>query len=167
MIFAFDTYYAGNTAKTVCIGFEHWQSTDFSFCKIYTSIVPDEYFSGEFYKRELPGMLALIGEMAVNEQDIIIVDGFVVLDDEGKPGLGWRFYEALGRKIPVVGIAKSNFATVVRLKREVIRGDSKKPLYVTAAGVDLEFASEQVRQMGGDFRIPDLLKKLDLLTKED
>jgi hypothetical protein len=51
------------------------------------------------------------------------------------------------------------------LKAEVLRGKSKKPLYVTAMGMLLERAADRVRTMHGEFRMPHLLSELDRLTK--
>ncbi|HRJ16128.1 MAG TPA: hypothetical protein PLI34_14115, partial [Saprospiraceae bacterium] len=107
----------------------------------------------------------LLTRIQPTAQDILVVDGFVVLDDTGKPGLGSRLHEALGGNVPVIGVAKSNFAALNLLKREVLRGDSARPLYITAAGLDLDLAADHIRQMKGEYRMPDLLKKLDQLTR--
>ncbi|WP_207420305.1 hypothetical protein [Desertivirga brevis] len=47
-----------------------------------------EYIPGEFYKRELPGILSLLDKINFELIQAIIIDGFVILNDEGKPGLG-------------------------------------------------------------------------------
>jgi exodeoxyribonuclease-5/deoxyribonuclease V len=104
--------------------------------------------------------------MDVKAGDVIVVDGFVFLDDEGKFGLGGHLFESMSVKLPVIGVAKSNFATIAALKRAVYRGESKKPLYVTAIGMDLDEAAENIGNMAGTYRMPDLLKILDLKTKE-
>ncbi len=166
MIFAFDTYYTNNTARTVCIGFTEWTSQDIALLKTEELPIEDDYESGQFYKRELPCILSLLNQLEVRAGDIIIVDGFVHLDDAGKFGLGGHLYQSLNNKIPVIGVAKSNFATINALKRAVYRGESKKPLFVTAIGMDLEEASANISKMAGSFRMPDLLKKLDIVTKQ-
>jgi deoxyribonuclease V len=166
MIFAFDTYYTEKTARTVCVGFADWASQAVAFLKTEELPVQDEYESGQFYKRELPCILSLLGKMDVKAGDVIVVDGFVFLDDEGKFGLGGHLFESMSVKLPVIGVAKSNFATIAALKRAVYRGESKKPLYVTAIGMDLDEAAENIGNMAGKYRMPDLLKKLDLKTKE-
>lgn len=97
--------------------------------------------------------------------EAIVVDGFVYLDDHHKLGLGGHLYRALSEQIPIIGVAKSNFATIVEGKKTVYRGDSKKPLYVTAIGVDLDVAAGYIQNMVGSFRMPNLLKHLDGLTK--
>jgi deoxyribonuclease V len=169
MILAFDTYYFDNKAKTVCITFESWVNE--SNFKVYDEILEDiaEYTPGEFYKRELPCILSLLNKIMreVDNIELIIVDSFVYLDDDGKFGLGGHLHQALHGKIPIVGVAKTNFATIENLKKPLLRGDSIKPLFVTSIGIDLEKATELIQNMQGKFRIPTILKLLDTLTKED
>lgn len=166
MILAFDTYYYDNKAKTVCIEFTEWdQSTDF---KVHTEIIDNvaEYIPGEFYKRELPCILSLLNNIDLKLVSIIIVDGFVYLDDDKKYGLGGHLYEKLNKQIPIIGVAKTNFASIEKDKKALLRGDSKKPLYVTSIGIDLEEAYQKIESMSGEFRMPTLLKEMDRLTKE-
>lgn len=166
MILAFDTYYYDNKAKTICIEFTDWnQEKDF---KIHTEIIDNvsEYIPGEFYKRELPCILSLLNNIDLKLVDIIIVDGFVYLDDDKKYGLGGHLYEKLNKEIPIIGVAKTNFASIEKDKKALLRGDSKKPLYITSIGIDLEDAFEKVESMAGEFRMPTLLKEMDRLTKE-
>lgn len=166
MIFAFDTYYTNNTARTVCIGFTDWASQEIALLKTEELPIQDEYESGQFYKRELPCILSLLNQLDVNAGDIIVVDGFVHLDDVGKLGLGGHLHQTLNGRIPVIGVAKTNFATINARKRTVYRGESKKPLFVTSIGIALDEASANISNMAGNFRMPDLLKKLDVLTKQ-
>lgn len=165
MILAFDTYYFENKAKTVCMAFENWNNSD-EF-KIFAEILENvnEYIPGEFYKREMPCILSLLQKIDYPNIDAIIVDGFVFLDDNSKLGLGGHLYEALDCKIPVIGVAKSNFATINKNKKELCRGESKNPLYITSIGMDLDTAAENIRCMSGQYRMPTLLKELDKLTK--
>lgn len=166
MILGFDTYYYENKAKTVCVSFEHWTASETA--AVFSEVLEDieEYVPGAFYRRELPCILSLFEKLPEKSVEAIIVDGFVYLDDEQKPGLGKYLYEALEQKIPVVGVAKTNFATIERNKKLVFRGQSERPLYVTAVGMELDEAADKVKSMSGTFRIPDLLKRLDQLTKE-
>ncbi|MBP7514745.1 MAG: endonuclease V [Flavobacteriales bacterium] len=165
MILAFDTAYSGDRAKTVCIAFHDWSD------QVPTSIHSEtidgvaDYEPGQFYKRELPCILSLLKSIPFDDVEVIIVDGFVVLDDTGLPGLGAHLHAALAGRVPVIGVAKTNFATLHQLKAEVLRGKSKKPLYVTAMGMLLERAADRVRTMHGEFRMPHLLSELDRLTK--
>ena len=91
----------------------------------------------------------------------------MVLDDEGEKGLGGYLYEALNQKIPVIGVAKRSFRNLDKKVIPVKRGESKNPLFVTALGGDLVDYAEKVAQMDGAFRIPTLLKILDMETKKE
>ncbi|WP_326983354.1 endonuclease V [Chryseobacterium sp. MYb264] len=165
MIYAFDTYYYDDYANTICIAFKDWNSEQET--EIFTEKTPitSDYESGAFYKRELPCILSLLNKINLESNDIIIVDGYVTLNDEGKIGLGGYLYEALEQKYPIVGIAKNGFASPDAQRREIFRGESKTPLFLTAKGADVDEIKPKVEQMDGDFRIPTLLKKLDQLTR--
>ena len=65
------------------------------------------YESGSFYKRELPCIVSLLQDLDVRDISLIVIDGFVHLDDDGRYGLGGHLYERLERKVQVVGVAKS------------------------------------------------------------
>lgn len=166
MIFAFDTYYYGHKAKTVALAFNSWHSGQ--ALEVYSEIIEgvDEYIPGQFYKRELPCILSLLKQIEPALIDQIVVDSFVFLDDQGALGLGGHLYHALSGTIPVIGVAKTDFATISQKKVQVFRGESKLPLYVTAIGIDLSIAAENIRSMQGPFRIPTLLKRLDDFTRD-
>lgn len=165
MILAFDTYYFGNKAKTVCLSFDSW--TKCEKFEVYSEILEnvEEYTSGEFYKRELPCILSLIKKIEIENIEAIIVDGFVFLDDNQKLGLGGHLYKSLGSKIPILGVAKTNFAAIEKNKRKLLRGKSDNPLYITAVGIDLDNATEMIKNLSGQYRIPTILKTLDSLTR--
>lgn len=166
MIYAFDTYYYEDFAKTVCIAFEDWLSdAEKEIFTEKTEIISD-YESGAFYKRELPCILSLLSKIKLHDNDIIIVDGFVTLNNDGKMGLGGYLFEALDKKIPIIGIAKNNFSSPDDKRRAVLRGESKTPLYLTAMGIDVDEIKIKLEEMHGNYRIPTLLKKLDQLTRE-
>lgn len=166
MIYAFDTYYHEDYANTVCIAFEDWKSDH--EVEIFTeqTNISSEYESGAFYKRELPCILSLLDKIVLREGDIIIVDGYVTLDDNGKIGLGGHLYEALEGMYPIVGVAKNGFISPDIRRREAFRGESKAPLFVTARGIEVDEIKVHVEQMHGPYRIPTLLKKLDQLSRE-
>ena len=90
-----------------------------------------------------------------------MIDGFVYLDDEGGYGLGGHLYERLERRAQIVGVAKSPFKGSCKFVREIYRGGSKRPLFVSAIGMDVDEAARLVKGMGGEFRMPGLLKILD------
>ena len=166
MIYCFDTYYFDDKARTSCVGIDTWTAGQLTFEKSETIAGIEEYESGSFYKRELPCIQSMLSNITLNSNDIIVVDGFVVLDDFGKPGLGGYLYEWLVPQIPVIGVAKNNFATIDNLKREIFRGESSKPLYVTAKGMDLDQAANYVKSMHGNYRIPTILKMVDQYCRE-
>ena len=111
-------------------------------------------------------ILSLLCKIKLQENDIIIVDGFVTLSNDGKIGLGGYLFEALEKKIPIIGIAKNDFSAYSDKKRAVLRGESKTPLYLTAMGIDVDEIKIKLEEMHGNYRIPTLLKKLDQLTRE-
>lgn len=166
MLVAVDTFYYDNKAKTIAITFNNWEDSTYS--KYYSEEleISAQYVSGEFYKRELPCILSILKNINLDSVKVIIVDGYVYLDDFNKYGLGGHLYESLIRKIPIVGVAKTNFASNNENKVELLRGQSKNPLYITSIGIDIENARENISRMFGNYRIPTLLKELDKLTKE-
>jgi deoxyribonuclease V len=127
-----------------------------------TALVPDPgpYRSGEFYLRELPPLRAVLADQA--GLALIVVDGSVDLDPHGRPGLGAYVQAEFGA--PVIGVAKTRFATATHAA-QVRRGQSDRPLYVTAAGLTIAEAATLVSEMAGPFRIPDALRKADLLAR--
>jgi deoxyribonuclease V len=91
----------------------------------------------------------------------------VYVDNQYSYGLGGYLHEALDKKIPIIGVAKTCFQSNKDTVIEVFRGESKNPLYVSAIGYDLEKAAQEVKEMFGDFRLPYLLKLMDQKTKEE
>lgn len=166
MILAVDTWYFENKARTACIGFLHWDDADFacSWTEELDNIAA--YEPGAFYKRELPCILGILKKTGTDNITCIIIDGFVYLDDDNAPGLGAYLYEALGKQIPVVGVAKTDFLRNRHNKKALLRGSSKTPLFITAAGITAAAAAEKIALMHGDNRIPTLLAKLDRMTRE-
>jgi len=129
----------------------------------YTLSLPSaaDYIPGQFYRRELPCILALIEQFEENPHEMM-VDGYVTLGD--RPGLGLHLFESFQGKIPVIGVAKSPFRSSAAIT--VLRGRSRKPLYVTSAGVDTVTASKRIIAMHGPHRVPSLLKHVDLLARK-
>lgn len=165
MILAIDVYYTNNQAKSVCIAFNDW--TDEVQTQTYIKEIEgiEEYIPGQFYKRELPCILAVLEGIDLAQVEAIVVDGFVILDDEGKYGLGGYLYESLDQNIPIVGVAKRGFHQNEQNVKKVLRGESLNPLFITSIGMDLEVAAQRVKNMHGDYRFPSLLKILDQVTK--
>ena len=63
----------------------------------------------------------------------------------------------------VIGVAKAAFERGNAMP--VLRGDSGRPLFVTAAGMNGHEAAELIRGMHGPHRVPTLLKRADQLAR--
>jgi deoxyribonuclease V len=118
------------------------------------------YQSGSFATRELPAITTLLQQ--AEALDLIVIDGYVDLDPDGRPGLGARLHERIG--IPVVGVAKSRFRTATHAVA-VQRGGTKRPLYVTTVAMAIDEAAQLVAGMSGPHRIPDALRRVDALAR--
>ena len=166
MIVAIDVHYKQEEAKIVAVLFDDWTDSEArNFLIKYMPIAAD-YEPGAFYKRELPCLLHILEEIDLSNVNCIVVDGYVYLDDQMKKGLGAYLYDALSLPLPVIGLAKNSFRKSKEYSREVFRGSSVKPFYVTAVGVPLGEAVDCIQRMHGDFRVPTLLQQLDTKTKE-
>ena len=95
----------------------------------------------------------------------IIVDGHVFIDNDKSFGLGGWVYKEYGESIPVIGVAKTPLFKNTETVKQTFRGNSKNPLYVSSIGIDLDYSSEKIEKMKGNYRIPTILKELDRLTK--
>src|SRR5690349_3203919 len=109
MMACLDVAYQGPEANAAAVLFDSWG--DSSGRREIVTRVPTgaEYSPGEFYRREMPCLLALL-ELVGEPLEVLIVDGYVWLGEENRPGLGAYLYEALGRTVAVIGVAKSGFA---------------------------------------------------------
>jgi deoxyribonuclease V len=166
MILATDVHYKDNTAKAVGALITNWTDAVAHHHVIRYIDAVEEYVSGSFYKRELPCLLEIIKDVDLQQISYIIVDGFVVLDDAGKPGLGAYLYESLPVKVPVIGVAKTNYHQNMKYVVPVMRGTTERPLFVTAIGTGLQQAADHILHMHGEYRLPTVLKELDRITKE-
>jgi len=163
MILAVDVDYGDLSATVAGITFSNWDDREAQ--EIYVSSVDDiaEYEPGNFYKRELPCILSLLSEHGLSP-DVIVVDGFVYLNGVDEPGLGKHLYDSLGEKIAVIGVAKRAFKDIDE-QYALYRGESKNPLYITAAGICIQKARKAIEQMNGKHRNPTLLKKVDQICR--
>ncbi|WP_456383602.1 endonuclease V [Hydrogenimonas sp.] len=163
MIAAFDVFYRDGMAWVAAVAFERFDSSVPT--AEYRDVVPIDsaYVAGEFYRRELPPIVHLIERYRI-EPEIAVIDGYALLDGIERPGLGAHLYDYFEGKVPVVGVAKRRFAGLPE-GYEVRRGGSGRPLYVTAIGMDTEWAKEAVRLMAGNHRIPTMLKRVDGLSR--
>jgi deoxyribonuclease V len=163
MIACIDVDYRGSGATAACVLFHAWGDAK----GVSETVVPiarvEPYEPGQFFRRELPCLLAVL-EAARGAPGVVVVDGYVWLADERDPGLGAHLYRALGGRAVVVGVAKTRFARA-GAAREVLRGTSRLPLFVTAAGMDVDEAALHVGAMHGPHRTPTLLKRVDQLCR--
>ncbi len=140
-------------------------AADRAFARIVaqrTAFVPRvaPYVPGQFFQRELPPLRAVLAGTAGIE--LLIVDGYVDLAPDGRPGLGAHVHAELN--VPVIGVAKTPFAAATHAV-PVLRGNATRPLYVTAAGITAAEAAGIVRGMSGYFRMPDALRRVDALAR--
>lgn len=163
MILAIDVAYTENAAQVAGIIFESWTSSSISNHYLITIKPIADYESGQFYKRELPCILTLL-DLVKETIDMIVIDGYVYLGVEQTAGLGQHLYTALADKTPVIGVAKNEFRETPK-EFEILRGQSFKPLYVSAIGIELAKAKHNVQSMYGKYRIPELLKQVDRLSR--
>lgn len=164
MILAVDVQYEDLAANTACVGFLTWSDANSTLETLERSeSAPEPYEPGQFYKRELPHLLRVMEVVRRSiEVEAVIVDGHVWLN-VNHPGLGAHLHHALGARSAVIGVAKSEFRGAAAIP--VFRGQSRQPLFVTAAGIDASRAAELVRGMHGPHRIPTLLKRADQLAR--
>jgi deoxyribonuclease V len=164
-----DVSYREGCAVAGCLLFEAWTDERPARELVLRTGVAAPYRSGEFYRRELPAIQAVLGRVDV-PLDAVVIDGYVWLG-ASRPGLGAYLYEALGERVPVIGVAKSAWtgphASSVDARRAIPlrRGRSEKPLFVTAVGIDLLLAASLVAGMHGAHRIPTLLHEIDRLVR--
>lgn len=164
MIAALDVDYGTDDARAACVLFADWADPAPSRESTVSIEKVAPYVPGSFYKRELPCLLAVLERVGA-AYHTVVVDGHVWLGPgDTRPGLGAHLHRALGGSIPVVGVAKNHFADNAAI--EVLRGQSKRPLYVTAVGIYAANAAAAVRSMHGAHRIPTLLHRVDRLARD-
>jgi deoxyribonuclease V len=164
MIAAIDVAYGARGAHAACVLFHAFGDASPASHHVVHVAEVAEYEPGSFYKRELPCVLAALAR-APAPPEIVVIDGFVWLSADGRPGLGAKLHEALGGGATVVGVAKTSFAGSA-FAEQVLRGRSAKPLFVTAAGVDPQAAAGWIQGMHGPHRIPTLLGMADRLCRD-
>lgn len=165
MIVLLDVHYRENEAHAAAVVIDRW-SADRPY-RTYQHRIAEvaPYEPGAFYKREMPCLIETMAQIE-EEIDCMVVDGFVWLNGEKKPGLGGHLYEYYREFIPIIGVAKTPYGEPHLLCELLLRGDSQVPLYVTAAGIDLPTAVSCIRDMSGPYRFPTLLKLTDQLSKD-
>ncbi len=162
MIACIDVDYRDSHAVAACVCFEHWDDGTPVLESAIEIRDVKPYEPGQFYRRELPCILAVLQTLPTLPQ-IVIIDGYVWLGEQ-RHGLGAHLYDALDEQAAVIGVAKTRFvgAKPVAL---VTRGRSRTPQYVTAAGMDITEAARHIQTMHGSHRIPTMLKRVDQLSR--
>ena len=164
MIAVVDVDYRDACAIAACVLVNDWTDAEPELEIVESIAHVEDYVPGQFYKRELPCLLAVLAK-SPHLIETIVIDGYVWLGPD-KPGLGAHLFDALGRSMKVVGVAKTKFLSAADVAIDVLRGGSKSPLAVSAAGFDLTGAGNHVRSMHGEFRIPSLIKRVDRLCRD-
>ncbi|MCR9197583.1 MAG: endonuclease V [Planctomycetaceae bacterium] len=167
MLTALDVQYThggDGAAHAAAVVFDSWDSQ--ASAAEYTSVQSPvtDYEPGKFFQRELQPLLQVISKIR-EPVETIIIDGYCHLSTDGAPGLGAWLAESLPEPVPIVGVAKNPYRGSAHAI-SVRRSDSKRPLYVTAIGMDLQTAADCVAGMAGAFRIPTMLKRVDTLARE-
>ena len=164
MLIAVDAHYPELGVVTAAVGFIDWSDRSSTLeCVFRAEVKPEPYEPGALYKRELPFVLEAVALVERRHPvEAVVIDGHVWLSD-GQPGLGARLHEALGARKAVIGVAKAAFERGNAMP--VLRGDSGRPLFVTAAGMNGHEAAELIRGMHGPHRVPTLLKRADQLAR--
>lgn len=163
MIACLDVYYRSTHAIAACVLFKGW-CDHLSIRQIKEEIENVRpYEPGRFYRRELPCLLRVLNKVNV-PLEAVVIDGYAWLGDNQSPGLGAYLFKALNESVPVIGVAKNRFKGS-ESALQVFRGRSKRPLFITAAGIDREIAAGYILRMHGEYRIPTLLKEADRLCR--
>lgn len=163
MLIAFDAHYTNTASKLVAASFNDWTDPVPVEIHVWTSGPAAAYQPGQFYLREMPLIVKALEDFNLETIEAIVVDGYVYLDANGRLGLGGHLFHELDDKVPIIGVAKSYFRDNNAVP--VLRGESKKPLYVTAYGMPPEVAAGHIRTMAGNYRMPDMLGAVDQETK--
>ena len=158
-----DVDYRPHSAQAAAVAFDHWQACAAvdQAAVVISNVAP--YVPGQFYRRELPCIVAALKPLSRQPQ-LVIIDGYVWLDANSNPGLGAHLFAELGGKTPVIGVAKTRFRNAAAAI-PITRGQSRSPLFITAAGIDAQAAAAHIQQMHGPHRIPTLLKLADTLCR--
>lgn len=163
MKLAIDVHYGDDGALAAAVAFEAWDAPEAT--RTYTTRIAhvEKAVRGELDLRELPCVLQLLREHAL-EPELIVIDGHVHLDAQETPGLGLHLHHALGGRTAIIGVAKTA-APGTPEQSEVHREEEARPLYVSCVGIDLGAAKARVRAMHGKRRLPTLLKLVARIAK--
>jgi len=163
MVACLDVHYTGDEARAAAVVFSNWP--DAEPADRYSVLVPEDaaYQPGKFYLRELKPLMTVI-ERISEPIDVYVIDAYCYLSPDQKPGLGAYLYRAIEGRACIVGVAKNRFRSA-KQAIELLRGNSKRALYITSIGMSREEAASCISVMSGKFRIPTLLKMADELAR--
>ena len=143
MIACVDVDYRDVGAVAACVCFQSWSdgtSTSETVVQVHDV---EPYQSGQFYRRELPCILAVLKSLSELPQ-VIVIDGYVWLGQQ-RPGLGAHLYEALGRSVAVIGVAKTRF----------VKAEAVVPVLAAEALAAVRHRRGNGRGRGGESRSDD------------
>lgn len=160
-----DVDYAGPGATAACVVGDRWGDAAPIETHAIALAEVAPYVPGSFFERELPCVLAVLPRI-ITPIEAVVIDGYVTLDAAGTPGLGAHLHAALAGRYPVIGVAKTAFGDA-SFAVHVLRGESRRALYVTAIGMDVAEAARNIATMHGPHRIPTLLRWVDRLAAGD
>lgn len=160
MIGVFDVGYVDDFAVVGCVAIENFADAEPAREWVVPGGPVGPYVPGEFYRRELEPLVRAV--RSAGDLSVCVIDAYVDLGEDAVPGLGRILFEQTG--VPVIGVAKSRYPGTP-LELEVLRGTSKRPLFVAAAGFDSERARACIGSMAGVGRIPAVIRRADRLTR--
>ncbi|MDB5345505.1 MAG: endonuclease [Schlesneria sp.] len=164
MIACLDVYYSQDKAHAAAVVFSDWADT--SSLAEYEATVDElaPYQPGQFYLRELPPLLAVIAKIA-ESVDTYVLDGYCHLSADSAPGLGEHLRASLHQPVIIIGVAKNRYQQTEHAA-QLCRGQSVRPLFITAIGIDYDAAARLIGSMAGEFRMPTLIKAADALSRK-
>ncbi len=192
MILAIDVYYYskpdedGNTYCAAGVLFEKFESNLPAAIQTIRGKEPiSPYIPGRFKDRELPCIIKLLNEFKIYAPEIntIILDSYVkLLDNNGSKieSLGDALFNELNSlsflgyssNISIIGVAKTRFgykkdSRLLKYCVPVYRGlEAINPLYITSIGCDVKEAAENIKNMFGPNKLPDMLSIADRYSKK-
>lgn len=161
MIAIFDVGSVGESALVGCVAIENFSDTEPLSEWIVEGGSVGPYVPGEFYRRELRPLIRAV--RSAPDLSVCVIDAYVDLGEDAAPGPGRILFEQTG--VPVVGVAKSRYLGTPT-EFEVLRGESQRPLFVSAAGLNNDRAREYVRAMAGMGRIRSMIRRAHQLSKQ-
>jgi len=163
MKLAVKVHFDGDGAVAAGVAFDAWDAFEPTRTFITRIAQVEKAPRGALDLREVPCLLQLLREHAL-EPELIVIDGFVHLDVQETPGMGWHLHHALGGRVGVIGVSKASRPDMPA-QFEVMREEEARPVIVTCIGIDLGAAKARLRAMHGKRRVPTLLKLVARIAK--